>query len=606
MDEIIKKEYLDSNRYIILDINNENVLDNLEVDSISLQDDSVINVGDKVYKEMYTDIINPLVYEKEGIFKERNLFINPEYYINNIDKINNILYKYYKNCKIKKISINSSGLINNKTIDAITSNSNIERVSLTKYSKEPYALTLNDYKKFKKSNIKVDTKLVSDELKNNFDDIILCNSEKNLISYYKYRDLISKKTINLDKELTEYELENLKYINSDLMIILNIENFEHIKVINNRLKELGKKNNIKIKIENKNKFNKFIFNSRINYNNIYVETPDLENVTLSDYLKFEKILYSMVKNTNNLSPFEKYIYAYNITKQFKEYKENENDKNLSRKLYQLLANEYMVCVGYSRLLGDLLDKMGIENKDLGISVDISYDNVDNMETNFDKSIPVERAGHARRYIHIVDEKYGIDGYYVADPTWDNDLEHDYYNYLAMTDNESTLGKRFIFMNSYMDLFNVTDIDNFIEKCNLLRNKSHYDNFVFEMKRVVDVLKSIDINIYNKLKNKYDFIDKSTYKWPDKITEFVYDLGNEIVNKTNKPINSDVIFKAIENVYKNSYGYSDDELQTKLEQIRQENIERQSEIFPTRYRINQDGTKEIIMNEDNKFDSFIKM
>lgn len=312
----------------------------------------------------------------------------------------------------------------------------------------------------------------------------------------------------------------------------------------------------------------------------------------------------MVKNTKNLSPFEKYIYAYNVTKQFKDYKENEKDKNSSRKLYQILVNEYMVCVGYSRLFGDLLDKMGItENKDLSVSVDESYDNVRNNETEFKEVIPVKKAGHARRYVHIVDPKYDIDGYYVADPTWDNDLEHDYYNHLAMTDNETTMGSRYVFMDNYMDLFNIDSINTFIEKCNRIRNRGHYEDFVSSIKRTVDVLSIIDVKTYDSLKSKYEFID--TYKWPDNITDFVYDLGNMIVNKCNKKISSDTIFNAVENVYRNSYGYSENEINERIEQVKEENIRRQNSQFPTRYRINQDGSTEIIMNEENKFGGFTK-
>ena len=39
------------------------------------------------------------------------------------------------------------------------------------------------------------------------------------------------------------------------------------------------------------------------------------------------------------SPFEKYIYAYNITKRFKEYKENDEDRTKARNIYDILFNE---------------------------------------------------------------------------------------------------------------------------------------------------------------------------------------------------------------------------------------------------------------------------
>ena len=598
---IEKKNYLtDKDTYNVLDINDDNIFDNIEIDNIYLTDTNIIRINDITIKEYYNDYNNPLVIEKDNIFKKNNLYINPEYYLNNIDKIDNILCSYISKYKKEELNISSVGIINSRIIDSIVSNSNIKTVSLAKYTKPPYILTKEDYLKFKNASIRVDTKLVSEELTEVFDDIIVLNSEKSLIGYHKYKDLTTKKGIYLDRELTEEELYNLKYINPDLMITLDINNYEHINIVNNRLKELDYKNNIKIKLEDKNSFNDFVFNNNLEYSNIYVETPELECVKLNDYLKFEKLLYEMIKNTNNLSPFEKYIHAYNITKQFKEYKENEKDKDESRKLYSLLVNEYMVCVGYSRLFGDLLDKMGIGNVDLSVSVDTSYDNVSSKETDFNDSIPVTKDGHARRYIHIIDPKYNIDGYYIADPTWDNDLEHDYYNHLALTDMETTNSKRYLWINE-MDIFNVNNINEYIEKMNIMKRENNdYNSFLFAINRLLNKVKRIDIALFNTLSNKYHFIKENVFNWPNNITGLIYDLGELIVNKVNKTIDSDTIFKAIENVYKNSYGYSDLELNNILGKVRKENIERQSKMFPSRYKINQDGSTEVIYDE-NKFE-----
>lgn len=601
-DRVIEeKRYLtDKDTYFLLDINNDNIFDNVEIDNIYMEEVNIKRINDLVIKEYYNDYNNPFVIEKDNIFKSNNLYINPDFYLKNIDRVNKLLCTYISKYDKEEFSINSAGLINSEIIDAIVNNPNIKIANLTKYSKIPYVLKKEDYLKFKKAGKRVDTKAVCYDLLDVFDDTIMLNSEKVLIGYHKYRDLISKKGIYLDRELTEEELYNLKYINPDLMITLEINNYEHLNVVSDRLKELGYKNNIKIKLEDKNSFNDYIFSDKLNDMNLYVETPDLESVKLEDYLKFEKILYGMLKNTNNLSPFEKYIYAYNITKQFKDYKENEQDKNASRKLYSVLVNEYMVCVGYSKLFGDLLSKMGISNFDLSVSVDTSYDNVSSKETEFNDSKSVTKEGHARRYIHIIDPKYNIDGYYVADPTWDNDLEHDYYNHLAMTDNEQANTRRYMYLND-MDIFNVNNINEYIEKMNIMKRESKdYTKFLFAFNRLLGKIKLLDMNTFNRLAGKYDFINKDTYYWPDNITGLVYDFGSLLVNKVNKTIDGDTIFKAVENVYRNSYNYSDEELFVKLEEVRKENIERQNKNFPSRYRINPDGTSEVIYDE-NKFE-----
>lgn len=598
MDKIIEKnKFLEDENFEIININN---LNNLDIDNIYLEGYAIKIINNYTFKDVYNNEIHPFVLEKDTIFKNNNLYINPEYYLKNQEYVDNILCDYIKSYKKEKLSINSLGLIKDNIIDAIVNNSNIKEVDLAKYAKDGYTLTKEHYLKFKKAGIKVDSKYVSDDLEENFDDIIKHNSEKYLIEYFRYKDLINSKAINLHNELKDEDIENLKYINPDTMIIFHINNYEHIFNINKKLKDLNKNNTIKIIIKDKLQFNEFIFKNNIKDKNIYVDTPDLESVSLNDYLKFEKILYEMIKNTNNLSPFEKYIYAYNITKQFKLYKENQEEKNDSRKLYSLLVNEYMVCVGYSRLFGDLLSKMGIENNDLSVSVDTSYDSVKINKIEFKEVKSINLEGHARRYVHLVDPKYNIDGYYISDPTWDNDLEHDYYNHLAMTDKETTYSKRYLYLN-IMDVFNVDNISEYIEKMKRIKNNSDYKRFIFELSRVIDVIKKIDASSFATLSSKYVYLNETLNKWPNNITDLVYDLGTTILKKVNKRISGDTIFDAVRNVYKNSYGYKEEELDKVLNEVREYNRARHEVHFPTRFKVNKDESIEHIYSE-NKFES----
>jgi len=114
------------------------------------------------------------------------------------------------------------------------------------------------------------------------------------------------------------------------------------------------------------------------------------------------------------------------------------------------------------------------------------------------------------------------------------------------------------------------------------------------------MEKLDMDTFNSLAQKHEFINKDTYYWPDNITGLVYDFGDLLINKVNKSIDGDTIFKAVENVYRNSYNYSEEDLFLKLEEVRKENIERQNKNFPSRYRINQEGTSEVLYDE-NKFE-----
>ena len=70
-------------------------------------------------------------------------------------------------------------------------------------------------------------------------------------------------------------------------------------------------------------------------------------------------LIEPIKNSN-LSPLEKFIAIYNVVKNFKPYKESPDQLEESRYLRYILNNEYMVCVGYAKLLKILCEKVGIK------------------------------------------------------------------------------------------------------------------------------------------------------------------------------------------------------------------------------------------------------
>ena len=58
---------------------------------------------------------------------------------------------------------------------------------------------------------------------------------------------------------------------------------------------------------------------------------------------------------------------------------------------------------------------------------------------------------------------------------------------------------------------------------------------------------------------------------------------------------------MKNVYKKCYGYTDEMWNEERKKILEVNKKRQEIKFPKRYKIDEYGNKEIIMNEKNKFD-----
>ena len=110
----------------------------------------------------------------------------------------------------------------------------------------------------------------------------------------------------------------------------------------------------------------------------------------------------------NLSPYEKLMAAYLKVASKKYLVENENeDPSMSRSVYGILNSDKIVCIGYASWLKAIIEATGDENiKVYPNFVKCSDDN----ETLDDM--------HGNTVVYVKDEKYGIDGYYYCDPTWD--------------------------------------------------------------------------------------------------------------------------------------------------------------------------------------------
>lgn len=504
-------------------------------------------------------------------------------------------------------------------------------------------------------------KLLKDKLVNCYLNGKLITSS-NIFKFHTLEEVQNSETFKI-LYFEEQYLDDLKYVKNKLEIS-NIKdshdidkNVELYKKLIDKLEELNIKITLTIDetIINNTKFKE----SLIPYQN-------LKNVTLKiyrdglyytqeEYLEEDKKLDSLVSDikAKDLSPFEKYLAVYNKVKQFKPYKENDGtdkDENCfidtgreqSRYLKYILNNDYMVCVGYSHLLVDLLERVGIEATPLGINVDTSYVGGFTLEEK-----PVNLGGHARNLVYIHDEKYGIDGYYVSDPTWDNNMELDLYSHALMTIEETTYERYLQKINDYDYLLDVHDMKEFSEKLNslidikynelLFKEKQHNQDLyqvdklikIFNhseeqsnpykedlnqkemiLKRVlkeistsmVNLFKQIDYNQYLIFYKQFDLIEQKRDERKDTPQDY-YDLfttfGNYILNKTNKLISGDTILKAASVVRSFDEQYEGLSLEQLTEQIRQTQIKSQAYHFPQR-EIYSDNLGLVVENETNKF------
>ena len=552
------------------------------------------------------------------------LYINKNYYKEHKKEVDDFLVSFIHSYQKDEISIGSGNIINDEFVKALCENDKIKIISLAKYGFfDKYSLSKKHYEMFKaakKESIK--TQYVDKELEEEFDPMIEYNQEKFLYSYFKYKDL-KENSITFVGPIPEDKLYILKYLGENTVI--NLSTACNIKEIIETLQKYNKKNQIKIIVIDKMKLNQsfadlgyFDSNSEI-YENIIIPTNSVKNVDLpiKKYLEYEKLLYSIIEPAKNMSPFEKYIYAYDIVKHFKKYntpkKDNKNAENLSseeytniksssRDLYQILYNEYIVCVGFANFLGDLLNKMGIDNIMIPIDVDLTPAkarkqlNIPNEKWNEMSSkeryklvaeqetyIPKTDFGkHARLLVHISDEKYGIDGIYYSDPTWDNSLDKNIYTHAFMTENDVSSSlilngintNYLLFSSSSIEEFNamlnkIMDIKSSIRREEYNKKKGRkvsskkinddaasdlyivLNNFLDEFAKLFKVE-------YANIKERYPILEeqkykiKDIYKLSDELKNLLYEVASIISTKNNKQISENQLRDAIRIVYKDVY------------------------------------------------------
>ena len=154
---------------------------------------------------------------------------------------------------------------------------------------------------------------------------------------------------------------------------------------------------VKILMENK-EFNSYD-GVAILYSGEYGDTYTGEEL-LSATAKV-KIFIDEVKSSN-ASPFEKYLMIYRYVSQ-REYILNEETPGRTRDLISILNNNDIVCAGYASLLKYICNEVGIECEAQSLYADDMFGG----------------ESHANNRVYIKDEKYGIDGWYYVDATWDS-------------------------------------------------------------------------------------------------------------------------------------------------------------------------------------------
>lgn len=366
-------------------------------------------------------------------------------------------------------------------------------------------------------------------------------------------------------ELDKVELRNLKYINNGTIISMlnsdvvatSLNEEDDLKKISQLalcLDDVGKKVTIKIPLTKRSLFSKYFEDLNLKNVDLIIRNDNYE-YSYFEYLKEEAQLNNMVKDIkeSNLSPLEKYFAVYNIVKNFKPYKENIEEKESSRYLRYILNNEYMVCVGYARLLETLLDKVGISANEFGVMIDVSYDDGFTLE---DKS--VQEVGHSRVIVSIDDDKYNIHGLYMSDPTWDNYLDNNYLNHALMPFDKMNTSRRMFKFSKYEPILDIHNFKEFNEQVNyLLRLEiERVQNSEYIIKKDKTIITAYQ-NVINRLVKgiisdpKYNYFMKKYQesKEEEDYIDYLTEFGNYLLIRTNKEITPEIIINAAVNADK---------------------------------------------------------
>ncbi len=277
--------------------------------------------------------------------------------------------------------------------------------------------------------------------------------------------------------------------------------------------------------------------------------------TYSEFIKFYYNLSKFLKTIDiakkeyYLSPLEVFLLVYDKVCNFKEYNSYPDNYPIFKQgnLKYLFNSKYTVCSDYSILLVAALSYFGIEAKDFLLTIEHK------------KEKEIEEEVHARVLVKLKDHKYNINGIYVSDPTWD---KKSVFTHALMTHRMTTLENDLERLNIYDFFFDVTSIEEFNKRINILLNKGCSKNYIW--KYFMQIIYRIDYDFYLEMKEKYPNFNNLIFK------SFINDMGNYVINNCNKEIPFHIIYTTILKVYCKINNIVEEEYQSKLEKLKLKN------------------------------------
>lgn len=639
-----------------------------------------LNRGD--YHLVFNTEAEPFAFIGDAGMIISGFYINPTYYKNNRKSSDEEIIRLINAYTGESIrfSIDDDGLTP-KIVDALVQNVNIKEIIL-----RDIPLTPKLYEGLRtKPEVAISSNNIDEQLLEIFDGSIKENMQRTLVqsgAHYTYEWLTNTETLRFDKPVPEKELvyiekyaKQVKEVNFDKDSFSSIR--EVISALNNNDIEYTIKlgENTNYDLDSFRKLQNSASNIKVDYRSY--------TVPLEQYINTMQQLEELVAPIKglDLSPLEKYLFAFKTTAQFRKYQENDADRSNARNLFALFAegNTDIVCVGFANILTEVCKYLDIECNNISLFVDVSHDRPDeeilaeqqkmrdalgelavhykndgfNDEDEADahilateelidritsetpltkgkcndlinalsgqgltkeeipekieaiiKSLEVLSEGHQRNLIHIKDEKYGIDGIYIADATWCNYLDHDVYVNALMTPQETLHNKRAL-RSDNQDLLTVQTYEEFIEMIYLDFRKDKHFKFNHTLSTIESIYPDFSDLLqqhpaYTKFKQKVGG-DMEDYRNLFSDDSFMQAVFGYIQKRCNNVIDGQTIIDAAMNL---NTAMNPNQNMDEIKETRYKLVKDNRHIYDRQFPpIIVEGTKATFVraNEVNKFD-----
>lgn len=304
------------------------------------------------------------------------------------------------------------------------------------------------------------------------------------------------------------------YVSENDHIFIDIDTIDSF----NLLKEfIDRIKNIDIVIKASNTEKVFNFISSLNENevsNVYINYQfSSENASVKDYKNMISKINSLVHTIKslNLSELETVMVVYDIVKANEYKKKSFDDPSLTRAVHNVVLGDGCVCAGFSNYFNYLLNELGIK----------SYPVI------LDHNNRITR--HQRSIMYVNDKKYGVNGIYMFDPTYDCKKNNNYVNnYDYFLQSVSYFKK--CFGDEYIDAGSLGNHDVYT-----LLDTSNKD---------LEDMKLID---YGNLNKTISYLNRMCGKKNDYSSMFDLEKNKKCVNKYKRLLSREVDFNKFMNL-----------------------------------------------------------